>query len=431
MLGHDVAVAHRVPAECGPVSFTVPFELLKSCEGMKPDPVVLEREAEVIVARWSEAGIPQSARFAVQECEPFPPLPKRMKSNGPELLAAFRDASATAEREATRYALQCLQLRGQGGRIAATDSRQLYVHDGFAFPWKGDVLVPALRSFADFATDEPVEIGCTKDWATLRTGSWTIHLRIEKESRFPRVETVIPDVEQAATVAHLSDSDAEFLSEAVQRLPGRDDEYAAVTVDLNGAVAIRAKGAEETAPTELVLSGSRCEGAAICFETNRQFLERAVRLGFRDLHVLKPDAPVVCRDVRRLYLWMPLGDMESIPPHPDAVRIESPAESAAGATTNKHKKRRTNASMARKKTTTNEAETSVLPQNGQSASSANANGEARSASALEQAEALRDTLRRAQSQAGELVTTLRKRQKQSRLVESTLASLRQLENVEA
>ncbi len=49
---------------------------------------------------------------------------------------------ATTDREPTRYALNCLQLRGRGD-IAATDGHHILIQSGFAFPWAENLLVPA------------------------------------------------------------------------------------------------------------------------------------------------------------------------------------------------------------------------------------------------------------------------------------------------
>ena len=56
--------------------------------------------------------------------------------------------------------------------------------------------------------------------------------------------------------------------------------------------------------------------------------------------------------------------------------------------------------------------------------------EADSTSPIEQAEALRDSLKGALDRTRELVRTLKRQKKTSRIVESTLASLRQLQTVD-
>ena len=56
--------------------------------------------------------------------------------------------------------------------------------------------------------------------------------------------------------------------------------------------------------------------------------------------------------------------------------------------------------------------------------------EPEASSPIEQAEALRDSLKDALDKTRELVRTLERQKKQSRIVESTLASLRQLQTVD-
>jgi hypothetical protein len=63
----------------------------------------------------------------------------------------------------------------------------------------------------------------------------------------------------------------------------------------------------------------------VCFVSNRRFLARAVQLGLHEVYVTRPDAPIVARDPRRLYVWMPLEKGTALPARPDAVRIESAA----------------------------------------------------------------------------------------------------------
>jgi hypothetical protein len=77
--------------------------------------------------------------------------------------------------------------------------------------------------------------------------------------------------------------------------------------------------------------------------------------------------------------------------------------------------------------------------NGQASDSGEANGSAaqtnsqaigNTASVLEQAHALRSVLRDALTKTNELVSSIKRHKRQSRLVESTLASLRQLQSID-
>ena len=75
-----------------------------------------------------------------------------------------------------------------------------------------------------------------------RGGPWTLFLEVQADARFPRVDQVIPDALAAATRLRLEPGDAAFLGQALDRLPGADDLNGPATLDLNGRVAVRARG---------------------------------------------------------------------------------------------------------------------------------------------------------------------------------------------
>src|SRR5262249_28527084 len=143
--------------------------------------------------------------------------------------------------------------------------------------------------------DEPISIGKTETHIVLRDGPWTLFLEIKTDARYPAVERALPSASTAATLLALDPADAAFLGQALDRLPGADEPNAPATVDLNGQVAIRSKSPDQEGATELLLSRSRYTGPAVCFNTNRGFLSRAIRLGFREIAIVDADAPLVCR----------------------------------------------------------------------------------------------------------------------------------------
>jgi hypothetical protein len=58
--------------------------------------------------------------------------------------------------------------------------------------------------------------------------------------------------------------------------------------------------------------------------TSRSTLDRAIELGFRDVHFRGADAPAFCRDARRAYLWALHGGGGGVELNELATRIESP-----------------------------------------------------------------------------------------------------------
>ena len=119
------------------------------------------------------------------------------------------------------------------------------------------------------------------------------------------------------------------LADRPGRLPGADESDAPATLDLNGKVAVRARAGQEGPATELILSRSSYTGQPIRLQTNREFLARAIRLGFVEVEVVDADTPLACRDDRRVLAWQPLSKDSAIGPSDDATRIESDSRPAS------------------------------------------------------------------------------------------------------
>ena len=324
--GH-VAIECRVPGNFGPSCFAIPFEALVKCEGRHDDTVRFENSDDQVILNWSDAGIPQSARYQSAEPVSMPALAPDLVEIDRQFLNAMAEACNTTDGDSTRYALNCIRLRGADGQIAATDGRQALIQTGFEFPWADEILIPATDAFATKAVRESqnVAIGRTPDHLIVRANAWTIMIQIEKDRRFPAIDSQVPNVSAAATKLVLSEGDAEFLIRAANRLPGAQDAHSPVTLDLNGAVVVRAKSNGQSSITDLVLRNSRRVGEEMKVSTDRGFLKRAVQLGFHEIHLRDADAPAFCRDSRRTYLWAVLGKEAVIKPDANATRIESPS----------------------------------------------------------------------------------------------------------
>lgn len=429
--GHDAAIEYHFEGAAGSTPsavFALPLDALKQCEGTSDTLVTFEPEAESVTVRWADAGVPQIESFPRNEPFDLPPRPERMEANDARLPTALRDAAECTDAAATRYALSCVQLSGDG-RIAATDAHRLLVQRGFAFPWTDDVLVPAGDLFAskELHTDEPVSVGRTDNHVTLSTGPWTVHLRIEKDARFPRIDSIIPEAAKAESVLHLAEDDCEFLLNALPRLPGRKEPDSPVTCDLNGQVSIRSRGEEQTPATELLLTNSRLSGKPVLTQTNRELLAHAVRLGFRTLHLFDPSGNVLCQDEHRQLVWMLLGSKDIVPTEAGVIRIESPVSSTAAPKSRLARVLKRNR-RARAKPTAGSAP-SPRPVRAETGRGATNGSSAPSRSAVEQLVALRDMLKAAVQQTNDAIRTLKRRHREDRLLRSTLSSLRQLQGI--
>jgi len=314
-------------------NLAVAFDLFRECSAGKATDVSLHIKDDELVASWTKAGIPQMTHQPVREQTELPITPQTWCSNSSELLASVRDACGTTDSESARYALSHIRLRGSDGQIAATDGRQLLAVNGFEFPWNDEVLVPASKVFdcADLCGYEKVEVAQDGEWVCVRTGPWTVRLKIDRARRFPEIDLMLRGSPQATTVLTLEESDAQFLQRTLRHLPGKAEYNSPLTFDLNGRVAVRCKAGDVDQVTEVTLVNSDRDGQEVRFAANRRFVARAIELGFRKFHIGDPESPVIAQEGSRTFLWANLTASSVIPPSPDAQQIESPRASVSKA----------------------------------------------------------------------------------------------------
>ncbi|MCY2988244.1 MAG: hypothetical protein NTY19_10340 [Planctomycetota bacterium] len=455
------AIERSVPGDCPADEILVPGELLADCEGRSDQVVSIERQADGdLIATWHDASVPVVMRYTppdAAELADFPAPPESMTDNPASLLTALRDASETAEAASIRFALDHLEMCGDSGTICATDSRQVLVQTGFRFPWQGKVLVPrsTLYGHKDIQPTA-IAIGKTEEWLAVRIGPWLYHVKLGKDLRFPKVADHLQSPTGAVARLQVAPADAQFLDQSLPRLPGNDDAYRAITLDMNGQIAIRVRGDDQPQPTELLLSQSERIGDPLRISTDRRYLARALRLGFRELLFYAANAPVQCSDEARHYLWAVLEPDSAIKPSAKAITVAAPGgePSTTGVARTKNRRRpdrsqggatapgkmdtelKPPADSLRKeppmsenstdrKTTTAAAEQSVRGKDREQPEAAT-NGDLASL-----VEGARTALREADAKLRTLSTALKQHQRQFKLVRSTLSSLQQLQGLDA
>ena len=289
----------------------------------------------------------------------------------------------------------------------------------------------------------------------IRIGPWLYQVKLGKELRFPNVAHHLQSPTSAVARLQIAPADAQFLDQSLPGLPGNDDTYRAITLDMNGQIAIRARGEDQPQPTELLLGQSERIGDPLRISTDRRYLTRALRLGFRELLFYAANAPIQCTDETRHYLWAVLEPDSAIKPSAKAIRVASPASepstttvtctndrrrqgrrqgavTAPGGTDNEHsqtdhescKEPPMSENNTDRKTTT-AAEQSARGKDREQPEAAT-NGDL--ASLVESA---RTALREADSKLRALSTALKQHQRQFKLVRSTLSSLQQLQGLDA
>jgi hypothetical protein len=430
----DIAVEVRIPGERTAETIWLPFEFLADIAGKNDEPVELEVTGnDQVSAQWRTGNVPQIVKYDAKqpfEADKFPALPTAFAANPPGLLQALHEASEVADKDAYRYAINCLQL-SQEGTITATDGRQLLIQSGFTFPWQDAVLVPRSKVFAspELPQDQPAGIAQSGEWVVVSAGRWTVSLRINTGT-FPKVSRNVPSPAAATARCQLSKDDIKFLAETLPGLPCEELDNYPVTIDVNGHIAIRAKAADQAKPTEVVLTNSHFAGEPIRINTNRKYLAHAMKLGLQDFCLYGDSSPLLCQGFGRQYVWMPLNAESAIPPADDAVRIESPQGELAApippfVTPQKVP------SMSEPTTTTGKpASNGKAETNSQTHKASRRKAALQDLAALiEDAEKLRTAAHDLMHQASGVVKGLKQHRRQSRAIQNTLASLKQLKTL--
>jgi hypothetical protein len=418
-----VALRFRLESQGEPDEIAFPGQLLSEIEGRDKTPVILETlSATRCQARWLDAGVARMCDFDMVPPDRVPNLPeppRQMQPMQPEFLTALAHAAATAATESVRYALQHIQLRGQAGEVVATDGHQLLLQNGFSFPWPDDILVPALPIFChrDMPREEPCAVGRTKSDVALRIGPWTFLLALDGKGRFPNARQVIPKPKDVTTKLQLDPQDVATLVEVLPRLPSPDDEQDPVTIDLHEPPAVRACGEGGTASTEVLLARSSVVGPPVRLCTNRQYLRRALQLGFTELQIVDANQPLCCRDGSRCYLWVPLKSEGAIPKGSEVRQIAGPEQPPVTPSPIAPPRR--------------EEPMPPVPMNGDNGHD---NGTPLGPPAqrgigdlIAEAESLRDLLHHSCARASRLVAALKHQRRQARAVQQAMASLKQLQ----
>jgi hypothetical protein len=319
-----------------PLRLTIPAILLKDCAGPDHGLVELAPDQDQVRAHWHEAGLVHE-----REYPQFDPPEENLFGHPlqyfpcpPELLTAFRETMAVRDDCTSRYALGCLQVSGTRQRIVGTDSHQLLICQEAPLPWNEEWLVQGTNVFesAEFRRGCVARIGKTESHLVLQVGHWKVGLKIQTESRFPRVDGVVPTLRDDATRWELHPTDAAQLKELLDRtLPAQSSKSSTthhpLTVDLTGDVPIvrcRTNHSERATEIRLTRSSRRGKSGNVCLET--RFLVSALEMGFHSLGFHESDSPVRLDQHQRVYILMPLDPDSLIPPGDHYVIATGPEQ---------------------------------------------------------------------------------------------------------
>lgn len=397
-IGLRLIVPKKLPA----AAVCFPASLLAEFEGNGEEVVQVEQTAPFKGrAAWKDPGGDRVLEFDTADpssLRPRFPEPAGLIEASPGFVEALAESARTASRGSATRSISNVLLRGRDGAVIGTDGRQLLVQMGFALPWKEDVLVPALPAFGckELAGVRPVRMGRSPPLVTVELGPWALTLTTEGATRYPDIDRVLPKPEADCATLKLHPDDIALLLRELPRMPVSDKDRLPVTLDIGPPhAAVRAR-AEKGDPAEVKLERSEVTGKAVRLATDRRYLVRALKLGFTEVIALASDSPLLCRDGRRSYVWMPLESSAAVTlaVHAARNRRTKPVPQPNG-----------------------EGNVSPRPQPPEPTEPTDP---------LAEAESLRSQLQEALARTSRLITSLRQHRRKSRAVQAALGSLERL-----
>ena len=415
----EVELVHTTPAvsRSGDETLVVPMTVLEAVEGATGEPVELAVDRKLRgTARWSDRGTPRTMPFDAvlpgkQHRVPDPP--GELARVAPEFLAALHECGRTAAREATRFALDRVQVRGRAGQVVGTDGRQALLWGGLRLPFADDVLVPATPVFGapELAGQPDVRVGRTASHLVVAAGPWAVRLPADPGGRYPDVAAVVPRP-PAPSVTGIDGRDAQALLAALPNLPGAGESDRPVTLELDGGVVVRAKDGGAGAVRELYLARSPAAGPPARVALDRAVLARVLTLGCHTVRLASDGKPLVAEGDERTFVALPLDPSAVVMPTPGAARTSTAGPARPGTPTTSERR----------------IDVKARPRdaNGHDPAARPGPPPADGPDPLAEAEGLRAALADAAQRAGRLVAALKQTRREKQALSSVWSRLRSL-----
>lgn len=338
----DATLCLTVPGIEIPSPFALPWPAVRELAAKKNGTVEIEATGKQVKASWL---VGERTQFMPYESKvpakvPVLSMPENSVTHPIRLFDAISEAGKFTGQHETR-SFSSIHLRGvpehpetspetRKPQIVACDGRHIYCHEGFAFPWSGDVLCPNSRIFQSAEIrecGETVRVGMIGKQIYFQAGDVTF--RLNQSDGTPLKLDRFLDNRDRPIWLHLDPGDAKFMLQQLDNLPGNTKDNRPVYVLLNGSVTIRGYDPIQKTATELRLSRSRHEGESIEIPMNREFLKNAMNLGVRRIgfgpgnddtsqddttknHTANDEIPIGQTDSSVTYLWTTLTGGEPV-----------------------------------------------------------------------------------------------------------------------
>ena len=380
---------------------------------------------------------------------------------------AVWEALECASIDSSRYVLNgaCLDTRNKEAHyVIGTDGRHLYSANSFRFnlpepliiptgkfvtwpgfmndgPWKLRML-PAVKvdpkdKKADKSTESP-------PWLQIDSDHWSYVARAI-DGEYPNWKQVVPTVEGKWTKVALEASAAKDMLTAIPLLPGGDTLNRTIVLEVApDGLALKGQGAEQKDWTRILVKGARVTGKSTEVAMNRDYLLRALRFGFSEIHINDSLTPVVFSSAAKTMIVMPVrlegpptapapAKSDTAPPSTSQPETTPAAPPSAPGVENATEQRKNIMPSATSTTITPPERGNLRANNGTNAQAENEEPRSAFKTALEQIEQIKTNLRDVIGDLNDAATMLKTAEREQRAsvkeIQAVRAKLREIQSV--
>ena len=401
-------------------AFTMPWSAVKEFGTKKNHYVDLELKGKDVALSWTENSIPRTkiVQLSAQADKRLPLKPDKTVAHSSRLFDAMVDATKCADNQRIRYALDTICFRGANNQIISTDGKQALVQDGFDFPFDNDVLCPVSKIFASKELSEigeTVKVGSEGDYVYFNVGNVNFWLQ-KVDGKFPLMDQFTKDID-GYTWLKVDPTDAIFVSERLDILPGKDKFNSPVYIGLNDGVAVRGHDTAMQTATELRLVKSGYDGASAKMSLNRNYLKNALDFGINRIGFNPTDTtPLIGYGDKKLFVIMPLEGTE---PEVDSCKLTVLLSNAKASVPSK---------IERPVKTAKPIPVTQACRSARSHSKVLDKSKGKAA-VLDDAVKLRTNLRETLGNVNDLIRSIKSQRRQDKLLRDTVNSLRKLQSM--
>lgn len=311
--------------------------------------------------------------------------------------------------------------------VVATDGKHLLAANSFHFDLAQSLLIPNRKfiTWAGFLDDGEWRLSAQQvmeiNWVKIQSQHWTCITR-QIEGSYPNWRQVMPPPEGFKTTITLNEAAVKLLREALPKLPGGQEDNQAVTLLVEGSeLWVLARSKSCSAWTRIPVTGATVKGESTRVTINRGYAVKALKIGLTEIAIQDSCSALVFTGNGQKMVVMPIR-MEGS----DDAAVENTASPASETKPSEPPPAKEPTPQPQPQPQPEEIKTMIATQTTThpTAPTVNEGNTPPLKTALQQLEAIRDSLRIVTGGLNDLVKTLAQAQRDKRNTEKEIESIR-------